>query len=542
VTYDYIIIGSGFGGSVAALRLCEKGYRVLVLEKGRRFAPEDLPKTNWDLRRWMWLPELGLRGLFKMTFFPHLTVVSGVGYGGGSLVYANTLPVPKDPFFRSPSWRDLADWKTELAPHYATAKRMLGATTNPNTTYVDEVIEEVGRDIGRADGFHRTEVGVFFGEPGKTVPDPYFGGAGPERTGCISCGACMTGCRFNAKNTLDRNYLYLAERLGLEVETETEVTAVRPDRSRASGEARKVPAEGDPGGRYVVEALAGLPGGRREALTYSARNVVFAGGVLGTVDLLLHLKADPRGLPGLSDQLGNFVRTNSESLIEVVSERRDHDLSKGIAIGSILETDEHSHLEPTRYGEGSGFFRLLAAPHVSGASLLTRLANLAGATLRHPWKVFKAATVPDFSKYSVILLYMRTLEGTIRMKLGRSVTTGFRVGMTTELGDGPAPTASIPEATDLARRVAEKIDGLPVSLVTETALGIPTTAHILGGCCMGESAATGVIDKDHRVFGYEGLYVIDGSAVSANPGVNPSLTITALAERAMSRIPAKPAA
>ena len=526
MAYDFIIIGSGFGGSVSALRLCEKGYSVKILEKGRRFGPEDFPKTNWDLRRWMWAPALGLVGIFKMTFLPHVTVVHGVGYGGGSLVYANTLPVPKDPFFQAPSWGTLADWKAELAPHYATARRMLGAARNPNLTYVDEVIRDVGRDLGKESSFYPTDVSVFFGEPGKTVPDPYFGGAGPSRTGCISCGACMTGCRFGAKNTLDKNYLHLAERHGLEVETETEVTAVRPD----------------PAGGYRVEALSGLPPGRRKARTFQAKNVIFAGGVMGTVDLLLRLKEDPNALPRLSDCVGQFVRTNSESLIEVVSERRDKDLSAGIAIGSILETDEHSHVEPTRYGAGSGFFRLLAAPHVSGATLLTRLANFARVVTSEPLKVLRAAAVPDFSKYSIILLYMRTLEGTIRMKLGRAVTTGFTRGLTTELGDGPAPTASIPEATDIAQRVASKVQGFPVSLVTETALGIPTTAHILGGACMGDSPATGVIDKDHRVFGYPGLFVIDGSAVSANPGVNPSLTITALAERAMTRIPPKAAA
>jgi cholesterol oxidase len=511
VTYDFVIIGSGFGGSVSALRLVEKGYRVLLLEKGRRFGPEDFPRTNWELRRWMWVPAMGFRGLFKMSFFPHLTVVHGVGYGGGSLVYANTLPVPKGAFFTSGTWEGLADWKAELAPHYETAQRMLGSTRNPSVTYVDEVIREVARDIGRPDGFHPTDVAVYFGKPGQTVPDPYFDGEGPDRTGCIGCGACMTGCRFNAKNTLDKNYLYLAEKRGLEVATETEVTAVRP-------------AEGG----YRVEAR----GGR----VFGAKNVVFAGGVLGTVELLLRMKADPEGLPRLSERLGHHVRTNSESLIEVVSERREHDLSKGIAIGSILETDEHSHLEPTRYGAGSGFFRLLAAPHVSGASFWARLANLVGTVVRHPVKLLRAVFVPDFAKYSVILLYMRTLEGSLRMKLGRGLTTGFAKGLTTELGDGPAPTASIPEATELARRVADKLQGLPVSLVTETALGVPTTAHILGGCCMGASAEEGVIDAEHRVFGYEGLYVIDGSSVSANPGVNPSLTITALAERAMSRI------
>jgi cholesterol oxidase len=525
MTYDFVIIGSGFGGSVAALRLVEKGYRVLVLEKGRRFQPGDFPKTNWDLPRWMWMPEIGWRGFFKMSFFSHVTVVHGVGYGGGSLVYANTLPVPGASFFQTGSWAGLADWQAELAPHYATAQRMLGATQNPKLYYADEVLRDVGRDMGKGDSFSPTDVAVYFGEPGKTVPDPYFGGKGPDRTGCIECGACMTGCRFGAKNTLDRNYLYLAERLGLEVETETEVVSVRPARA----------------GGYDVEARKGLPPGSREARTFSTKNVIFAGGVMGTVELLLRLKADPEALPGLSDQVGNYVRTNSESLIEVVSEKRDHDFSKGIAIGSILETDEKSHVEPTRYGEGSGFFRLFVAPHVSGATGLGRLANLATTLVRHPIRFLRALTVPDFSKYSIILLYMRTLEGTLRMKLGRSITTGFATGVVTEVSEGPTPTASIPEATDIAQRVAAKVNGFPVSLVTETTLGIPTTAHILGGACMGGAPSEGVIDKDHRVFGYDGLYVIDGSTISSSPGVNPSLTITALAERAMSLIPPKAA-
>lgn len=515
--YDFIIVGSGFGGSVSALRLVEKGKKVLLLEKGRRFSAEDFPKTNWDLRRWMWMPELGMHGIFKMSFFPHITVVHGVGYGGGSLVYANTLPVPKDDFFRASSWSSLADWKKELAPHYATAKRMLGATTNPHFTRIDEVFREVARDIGREDQFHPTDVAVYFGKAGKTVPDPYFGGEGPDRTGCIKCGACMTGCRHNAKNTLDKNYLYLAEKRGLEVRTEAEVVHIAPligDETGANG--------------YRVET--------RDGQRYEAQNVILAGGVMGTVDLLLRMKEDPRGLPRISERLGDFVRTNSESLIAVISRNAKEDLSKGIAISSIIHTDDHSHIEPCRYGEGSGFFRTLTAPHAPGDTLPTRLANLVGIIAKNPLGFLRAITVRDLAKQSIILLYMRTLEGYIRLKRGRSVTTGFRKGMTTELGEGPAPTASIPEATELAERIASKIDGQPTTLLTETLLGIPTTAHVLGGCCMGDSPDTGVIDKDHRVFGYQGLYVIDGSAMSANPGVNPSLTITAMAERAMTKI------
>lgn len=525
--YDFIIIGSGFGGSVSALRLVEKGYRVLILEKGRKFLPEDFPKSNWDLRRWMWLPKLGMHGLFKMTFLPHLTVAHGVGYGGGSLVYGNTLPIPAAPFFKDPSWAGLADWQSELAPYYATAKRMLGAVPNPHFTPIDQIFRKVASDIGRADSFRATDVAVYFGEPGKPVPDPYFGGEGPVRSGCIYCGGCMLGCRFGAKNSLDRNYLYLAEQRGLQVRTEAEAIHVAPLAGSECGE-----------NGYRVETLEGMAPGRQRH-SYEAAQVIFSGGVIGTVDLLLRLKEDPSGLPRLSERLGDYVRTNSESLIAVTSRNPELDLSSGIAISSIIHTDEHSHIEPCRYPSGSGFFRILAAPHVAGGSLLERLTNLVGVIVKNPLAVLRAATVSDWAKKTSILLYMRTLEGYIRLRRGRALSTGFARGLTTELAEGPAPTAFIPEATDLAQRIAKEIDGFPQTIFTETLLGIPTTAHILGGCCMGDSAANGVIDKEHRVFGYKGLYVIDGSAMSANPGVNPSLTITAMAERAMNKIPAR---
>lgn len=516
--WDYLIVGSGFGGSVSALRLAEKGYRVLVLEKGRRFAPDDFPNSNWNLRRWLWWPALGLRGFFQMSFLRHVTVLSGVGVGGGSLVYANTLPIPPDPFFEAPSWKDLADWKGELAPHYATAKRMLGAAENPFRTPADDVLEDVARELGRADGFATTPVGVFFGESGETVPDPYFEGKGPERTGCTACGRCMIGCKVGAKNTLDRNYLYLAEQRGAEVHAETEVTRIRPLAD----------------GGYHVDARVR----RREPVTFQARNVILSGGVLGTLDLLLSLR-DSGDLPDLSPRLGEYVRTNSESLLGVVSTRTDRDFSEGIAITSILHTDDHSHVEPVRYPAGSGFFRLLCLPAPRGRTLLGRLFGLVGAFLRRPLRVLRSYLVWDWAKRTVILLYMRTLEGHLSVARGRSLGTGFRKGLTTRLAEGPAPVAAIPEANDIADRVAERIHGVAHAMLTETALGAPTTAHILGGCSMGASADRGVIDHRHRVFGYEGMYVIDGSAISANPGVNPSLTITALAERAMSFIPPK---
>ena len=520
--YDWIIIGSGFGGSVSALRLAQKGYKVLVIEKGRRFEPGDFPKSNWDLRRWMWNPLLGLKGIFQMSFLNHVTVLHGVGVGGGSLVYANTLPRPKSEFFKAPTWAHLADWEGELSPHYDMALKMLGAARNPHMTPGDEVLKKMAEEMGRPDDFHLTDVAVYFGEPGKEVPDPFFDGEGPSRVGCTSCGACMTGCRVGAKNTLDKNYLYLAEQLGVEVMPETEAHLVAPLEE----------------GGYRVEVGGSIDRGRRA--TFTAQQVVFAGGVMGTVPLLLELSQRPDGLPGLSGRLGDFVRTNSEALIAVVSSDEEADYSKGVAITSILHTDEHSHVEPVRYAAGSGFFRLLALPHAPGRNVFVRLARTMWDLVRRPVAWLKTLAVKDFAKQSQVLLYMRTLEGSLSMRLGRGLLTGFRRGIVTKIEPGqPAPSAFMPEATELARRFGAEVDGVSMTLMTETLLGVPSTAHILGGCSMGEDGRQGVINHRHEVHGYKGLYVVDGSAVSANPGVNPSLTITALAERAMSFIAAK---
>jgi len=521
--FDWLVIGSGFGGSVAALRLSEKGYRVCVLEKGRRFAPEEFPRTNWDLRRWLWLPGVGLRGFFQMSFLRHATIFHGVGVGGGSLTYANTLPLPRHDFFEAPSWAHLADWASELVPHYATARRMLGAVSVPYATRGDELLREIARDMGREAHFAPTDVGVFFGEPNARVPDPYFGGEGPDRVGCTHCGACMTGCRVGAKNTLDRNYLHLAERRGCRIEPETEARAVRPR----------------PQGGYRVEARQGRRGRRR---AFTAERVVFAGGVMGTLPLLLAMRADPEGLPRLSQRLGHAVRTNSEALLGVIATDGSDDYAHGVAITSILQTDEHSHVEPVRYGAGSGFFRLITLPHAPGGTAIARLAGALRALVRQPRAWLRALTVRDFARSSQILLYMRAIEGTMRLRLGRSLRSPFRRGLVTEVDDpAHAPTAFMAEATELARRWADKASGVTATMFTETLLGVPSTAHVLGGCCMGADAREGVIDRDHRLFGYDGLYVVDGSAVSANPGVNPALTITALAERAMAKVPAREA-
>jgi cholesterol oxidase len=518
--YDWIVIGSGFGGSVSALRLAEKGYRVLVLEKGRRFGRGDFAANNNDLKRWLWAPGFGALGIYQMSFFRHVTILHGVGVGGGSLVYANTLPQPKRPFFEAASWAHLADWARELAPHYATAKRMLGATPYPGETPGDRVLQQVAEEIGRPEHFHRTDVAVFFGAPGVEVEDPFFGGQGPRRVGCTHCGACMTGCRVGAKNTLDQNYLYLAERLGVTVLPETEVTALRPL------------AEGG----YRVETRHSVTS--RPGQTFSAPKVVLAGGVLGTVPLLLSMREDPRGLPALSARLGQAVRTNNESISNVFAPDAGEDFSRGVAITSILHTDEHSHLEPVRYGQGSNFYKLLVTPRSLAKHPFTRLLGALYRWLRSPRIWLRQLATQRFSEDSQILLYMRTLDETLSLRLGRSLFTGWRRGLVTQVDDPrSAPSAHLPEAFALAERFARRIGGVVSGLFVETLTGAPTTAHILGGACMGRDATEGVIDHRHEVFGYPGLYVVDGAAVSANPGVNPSLTITALAERAMSFVP-----
>ena len=530
--WDWVIIGSGFGGSVSALRLAEKGYSVLVLEKGGRWKQEDFPETNWNLKRWLWAPAIGFRGFFKMTFLRHITALSGVGVGGGSLVYANTLPTPEDGFFTADGWGQLADWKMELAPHYQTARQMLGVTDNPRDTAPDRALRAIAGRMGREDHFRTAPVGVYFGEAGVTVPDPYHGGEGPARTGCTLCGGCMTGCRHGAKNTLDQNYLWLAERLGVKIEADAEVTWVQP-LNEAGPESPQGPER-----TYLVTAKVGRQAFRKASRTYRAKNVIFAGGALGTVELLLRLGNSPEGLPVLSRRVGDRVRTNSEVLVGITTQRRDLDLSEGVAITSTLRTDDHSYVEPCRFSPGSGFFRVLATPHGPGKTLLRRLRNAVARVLRTPVRSVRALLVPDWARYTTALLYMRTQEGYLRLKQGRGLLSWLQSDLRSTHGDGPLPTAAIPEATQLAEEFAQEVDGYVGSILTETLFGIPTTAHILGGACMGLTREDGVIDHRHRVLGYDGLYVIDGSAMSANPGVNPSLTITALAERAMAFIPA----
>ncbi|MFL1895231.1 GMC oxidoreductase [Aquimarina sp. 2-A2] len=518
-TYDYVIIGSGFGGSVSALRLAEKGYTVLVIEKGKWFRGQDFPKTNWNLKKWLWEPRLGLFGFFKMTYLNHVSILSGVGVGGGSLTYANTLPIPKPAFFNTGSWAGLDNWEESLKPHYQEALRMLGATQNKIFGPADEAIKDLAKSIDKEADFSASQVAVYFGQPGKTVSDPYFGGKGPDRTGCIHCGACMTGCRYNAKNTLDKNYLYFAQQLGANIIAESEVYDIQPiDKKRgATG--------------YTIYYKKSTGKGRKQQI--KAKNVIFSGGVIGTVPLLLQMKAKG-SLPNLSDKVGCNIRTNNESLLVITStEKNTKDYTKGIAIGSILETDKNSHLEPVRYGKGSGFFRLLTIPLVHHKNVLLRLFGVFGVFLKHPWRSIQTVFTRNYGKRTTVLLFMQTLDSTLQLKLGKIT----KLKTTTETGE--APSGFIPEASKLAKMYGDKVKGIPYANFTDVLLGTPTTAHILGGAVMGKDPETGVIDKDNRVFGYHNLMVCDGSMISANPGVNPSLSITAISELAMSKIPSK---
>ncbi|MBL7253821.1 GMC oxidoreductase [Paractinoplanes lichenicola] len=502
--YDVVIVGSGFGGSVSALRLAEKGYRVGVLEAGRRFTPETLPKTSWDLRNFLWAPKLGLRGIQRITLLKDIVVLSAAGVGGGSLVYANTLYRPPRTFFDDRRWAAITDWADELAPHYDQASRMLGVTEQPSMTPSDVVIRQVAEDMGVGATFRRTPVGVFFGEPGKEVADPFFGGAGPARTGCIECGNCMIGCRIGAKNALDVNYLYLAERAGAVVHPSIEVTSLRRG-----------------GDGWVLNDGA-----------FTARDVILAAGALGT-QRLLHAMRDKKILPDLSPQLGSLTRTNSEALLGAqTADVPAEPFSRGVAITSSFHPDETTHIEPVRYGPGSNAMGLLTTMLVDGGGRLPRPVRFLGQALRHPYVLVRSLSVRRWSERTIIALVMQTADNSLTVRRTR------RGRLTTGPGHGAPNPTWIPVGHDAVRRIATRIGGFPGGGVGDI-FNIPMTAHILGGATIGDSPASGVIDAYHRVFGYEGLHVIDGSAVPANLGVNPSLTITALAERALSLWPNK---
>jgi cholesterol oxidase len=522
--YDCVIIGSGFGGSVAAMRLTERGYRVLVLERGKRYLDEEFAHTNWIIWKYLWAPLIRCFGILQISILQGVMILHGSGVGGGSLGYANVLEVPDDKLFESPAWRHLADWKSILTPHYETAKRMLGVTTNPRLGPADEVMREVAEDLGQSASFRPTEVGVFFGKEGETAADPFFEGTGPDRTGCIHCGACMVGCRHNAKNTLVKNYLYFAEKWGAEIRSESEVVDIRP-----------LPTSGLEENGFEIHYKSSTAWLRNPVLRVQARRVVVSAGVLGTVKLLLRCRDVTGSLPDLSPRLGDFVRTNSEALLGSVRRDDKVDYSRGLAITSIFSADKATRVEPVRFPEGSSLMRFLAVPlAVRGRSFLGRLFNSVGEILAHPKNFYYSHLQTGWARRTIIFLVMQTVDNRLRLRLGRSLHTFFRRGLVSELdAENPAPTR-IPIGHQVTHAFAEKTNGVPLGSIGENILNMPTTAHILGGCPMGENEQEGVVDPYCQVHGYPGLYVVDGSVVPANPGVNPSLTITAIAEYALS--------
>jgi cholesterol oxidase len=518
--YDFAIVGSGFGGSVSALRLAEKGYSVAVLEMGKRWRTEDFPETNWNLRKSMWQPSQGLYGTLQLTILSDVFILHGCGVGGGSLVYANTLLVPPDHAFEDPQWIGL-DWKSALRPHYETALCMLGAVPSQVLLETDRLLKSVADEMGRGHTFHRATVGVYFGESGIKTADPYFGGEGPERTGCTLCGGCMVGCRYGAKNTLDKNYLHLAEARDAKILPESRVIDVRA-------------LEGG-GYELTIEKSTGL---RHPQRKMRARQVVISAGSLGTVDLLMRCK-ERGSLPRLSDALGEYVRTNSEALLGVRSRRTDVDHSRGIAITSGVYVDEKTHVECVRYGAGSDALAPLATVLTDGGPPWPRWMRWVGEIAKSPLSFLRTLVPFGAAKHGIILLVMQPIDSHLRYVLRRSRVWPFGKVLDTERGKaGPVPVY-LPVAQQIAKRMADKMDGIPQSGIIEVLLDKATTAHILGGCPIGTSPDHGVVDTRSMAFGHEGLYVVDGSIIPANLGVNPSLTITAMAEYAMSQVPPK---
>ncbi|QDQ96690.1 GMC family oxidoreductase [Tomitella fengzijianii] len=519
--YDVVVVGSGFGGSVSALRLTEKGYSVGVLEAGRRYADDEFAATSWDLKKFLWAPRLGCYGVQRVHMLRDCLILAGAGVGGGSLNYANTLYKPTGPFFNDPQWAHITDWEDELTPFYEQGRRMLGVVQNPTMTPADEVIKSVADDMGAGDTFIQTPVGVYFGEAGKTVDDPYFGGVGPARTGCIECGECMTGCRHGAKNTLVKNYLGLAERAGAKVHPMTTVTAVR---RRADG-LWEISSERT--GAWV----------RKQRRTFTAANVVLAAGTWGTQNLL-HAMRDTGTLPGLSGKLGELTRTNSESIVGAGKFAVDpeRDLTKGVAITSSFHPTDDTHIEPVRYGKGSNAMGLLQTLMTDGGGPIPRWLKLLLLILRHPLMTLRMLNVRRWSERTIIALVMQNLDNSITTFTKRGLLR--RRHISSRQGHGEPNPSWIPAGNEATRRIADKIDGIAGGTWGEI-FNIPLTAHFLGGAVIGDGPDDGVIDPYHRVHGYPTMYVVDGAAVSANLGVNPSLTITAQAERAASMWPNK---
>jgi cholesterol oxidase len=528
--FDFIVIGSGFGGSVSAHRLVEKGYRVAVMEMGRRWTPDTLPRTNWSIHRYFWRPNLGLRGFFNMRFFRHVTIFHGCAVGGGSITYASTLLPPPEKVWGTGSWMGLADWKAEMPQHYETAARMLGVTENRILGPADHLLKKAAEAAGSGHTFYSTKVAIFQpaqGEPGnQSFPDPFFGGEGPARTTCTACGGCMMGCRYGAKNTLDLGYLYLAEKHGAQLFPETRVVNVKPLGGASDGSTG-----------YEVRTVKSTAWIHSQPRRFTCRGVIFSASSLGTMELLFHLK-EKGSLPDISGQLGQHVRTNSESLIGARTPGYSQDLSQGIAIGSGVYIDEHTHIEAVRYPSGSdamGFLTTILTDGRPGPQrIVLWLKNIILSLLRHPFKTVRVLQPVGWAREFVILLCMQALDGEIEMRWQRPWFWPFRKFLVSR---GEKVPTYIPKANEFARKFAQLTGGFAMSMLPEILFDVPGTAHCIGGCVIADSSGHGVVDSHQRVFHYKNMYICDGSVVAANLGVNPSLTITALAERAMSFIP-----
>ena len=523
--YDYVIIGSGFGGSVSAMRLTEKGYSVLVLEKGKRFNENDFAKSNWQYWKYVWMPAIRAHGILQISILKGAMVLHGAGVGGGSLGYANVLEIPTDQTFATPAWNQNVKWGETLKEHYATARKMLGAARNPKLWKADDLLKQMAEERGMGHTFRATDVGAYFGESGVTVPDPFFGGDGPERAGCQHCGGCMVGCRHNAKNTLPKNYLYFAEKNGAQVKAEVEVTNVKPSSINGS--------------RYEITYHDSTKLFKQKQ-TVHAKNIIFSAGVMGTIKLLLNLRDVKGSLPNLSRRLGHMVRTNSEALLGSVARNSDINYSEGVSISSIYNHDEITRIEPVRYPDGSSLMRFLAGPLIdTDVSVPIRLLKFFWWALTHPLDFLKSLFLSGWAHNVTILLVMQHADNRMRFRTGRSVFTLFRTGMVADEEPGYKINAQVEGSHELTREFAKRTNGIALGSIGENLLGLPTTAHILGGAPIGKNADEGVVNENFEVHNYDGMYIIDGSIMPANPGVNPSLTITALAEYAMSKIKPK---
>ncbi len=522
--FDYIVIGSGFGGSVSAMRLSQKGYRVGVIESGKKWRNEDFAKRNWNLNKFLWMPKVFLYGIQRMNLLNDVFILSGAGVGGGSLNYANTLYVPPDKFFENEAVKRLGG-KKALLPYYELAKKMLGATENPYTGDSDDLMRETVAEFGREDTYQKTQVGVYFGEKGIKSNDPYFLGEGPDRVGCEFCGACMTGCRKDAKNTLDKNYLYFADKFGAKIISENKVVDVKP-----------LSDDGTEGYEVTSVRTTGLFFAKKN--TYRTKAIVFSAGVLGTLSLLIKLQENGR-LPNLSKNLGKVVRTNSEAILSVKSNTRDVDFSTGVAITSSVHPDNNTHIEPVRYAKGNDFMGLLSVLLTDGGGKMPRLLRYICNVLLQPIAFLRVLNPIGFAYRNLIMLVMQTHDNYINVLRKRRLIWPFSKSLTSEQATHKKNPVYIPIANDFARRMAKRMDGTPCSVITEVYMNTPITAHIMGGCSLSENPEKGVIDEKNNVKGYKNMLVVDASMIPANLGVNPSLSITALSEKAMSFIPVK---